>query len=227
MEGAYGEGGEGGRRLSGAALARELEQREVLALLGPSGLPRRDAGPLPASLALRRRLPLQQVPQRHAPGPPPAARRRHPPRSIGQILGSGIIALLSPLPAGAGLGPVGGATHCPRPFPPAWPRSSRLFRVRPGPNTPRSGGVAVCRCLPGCSCRFAGRDGRGGEGVGERASERPVTWGGAVQDAQFQPHSHVPRLPSASGKNEIAKSESTSGDAGVGARAQTARGVAH
>jgi hypothetical protein len=168
MEGAYGEGGEGGRRLSGAALARELEQREVLALLGPSGLPRRDAGPLPASLALRRRLPLQQVPQRHAPGPPPAARRRHPPRSIGQIPGSGITALLSPLPAGAGLGPVGGATHCPRPFPPAWPRSSRLFRVRPGPNTPRSGGVAVCRCLPGCSCRFAGRDGRGG---GWRASD--------------------------------------------------------
>jgi hypothetical protein len=176
MEGAYGEGGEGGRRLSGAALARELEQREVLALLGPSGLPRRDAGPLPTSLALRRRLPLQQVPQRHAPGPPPAARRRrHPPRSVGQIPGSGIIALLSPLPAGAGPGAVGEQSTA----------HALLCSCSAGIKHPALGG----RCclplpawvqLPLCGTRW---DGRGG-GL---ASERPVTWGGAVQDAQFQP----------------------------------------
>jgi hypothetical protein len=83
-EGAYSEGGEGGGRRAGASLAGGLEQREVLALLRPAGLPRGDRGPLPLAASqrgpLRRRLPPQKVPERHAPGPPPPAPRcrRHP-----------------------------------------------------------------------------------------------------------------------------------------------------
>lgn len=79
-QGAYGEGGEGGGRRAGAALAGGLEQREVLALLGAAGLPRRDGGPVDAAPrrrdALRRSLPPQQVPERHAPGTPSHAPRR-------------------------------------------------------------------------------------------------------------------------------------------------------
>ncbi|KAB8095520.1 hypothetical protein EE612_023631, partial [Oryza sativa] len=77
----HGEGGEGGAA-GREALAGRLEQREVLPLLSPTRLPRRDAGPplpLPPARtrrrrrrsALRRRLTPQQVPERHAPAPPP------------------------------------------------------------------------------------------------------------------------------------------------------------